>query len=117
MASEIDPNEVLDYVTETLRQAHAQLEGLDSETAALMRHDVARALTRAPAPQAKQRERDQGDFEPGTTIGGDDETLKKTQQLEGETPGGAPSPSELLAENARLQERVALLEEAHRNGT
>ncbi len=117
MASEkADPNEVLDYVTETLRHAHAQLEGLDGETAALMRHAVARALTHAPTPQAKRREdSDQGDFEPGTTIG-DDGNARRVRELEGTAPGAAPTPEEILAENGRLQEKIAELEAARNGG-
>jgi hypothetical protein len=104
----------LDYITEQLRNAHDALDGLEGESAALIKRHVARALTHAPAPQQKQRERDQGDFEPGTTIG-DDGNARRVRELEGKSPAAAPTPSEILAENARLQERVAELE-ASRNG-
>jgi hypothetical protein len=115
MASEkANPNEVLDYVTETLRAAHGLLEGVDSETASLMKRHVERALLHAPTPQAKKRESDQGDFEPGTTIG-DDGNARRVRELDGKPADAAPSPEEILAENARLQERVAELE-ASRNG-
>lgn len=97
-------------VAASLREASAQLEEIGDETAHNMRRHVEHALAHAPeAP----RDRDEGDFAPGTTIGGED-NLRRTQALEGEQIGGAPSPSELLSENARLQERVAQLEAQQR---
>lgn len=82
-------------VVDVLRKAYSELERIGGESAALIRKQLARALTHAPerpsAPAA-----DLGDFAPGTTV------------------GGAPTAAELLGENARLQQRVAELEQQSR---
>lgn len=101
----------LDQVVETLRDAYARLEQIGGETAGTIRRRLGQALSHAPDPAPSS---DVGDFAPGTTVGDDDDNLRRTQALEGEQPGGAPSSGELLQENARLQERVAQLEAQNR---
>lgn len=105
-----DVAESLEYIAENLRMVHGLLEG-HGDTGAAIRLHVERALQHVPPAPAKPRELE-GDFAEGTSIGGDD-TLRKTQALEGEPVGGKPTDAELLAENARLQERIAQLEAQH----
>jgi len=101
----------LSEIGEALRSVHSALESTSGDAAAAVRIHVERALQHVPAPAPEPREL-AGDFAEGTSIG-DDDTLRKTQALEGEPVGGPPTEGELLAENARLQERIAQLEAQH----
>jgi len=98
-------------VAAQLRDASAQLEEHGDETSANMRRHVEQALAFAPTEPAEAPSRDGGDFEPGTSIGGDlsqGDVLRENAQLQEKLAG-----LEQRQENERLRARIAELE----NGT
>lgn len=84
-------------VAATLREASSQLAELGDETSANMRRHVEHALAHAPSEPVEAPSSDAGDFEPGTSIGGN------------------LSQGDVLRENAQLQEKLAGLEQRQEN--